>query len=255
VRARRSEARLAVIVLALAAAPARAQVPFPSVVDRVIGVRLDASRTLVADADPGARLECGDMELFGVAGLRLSGARARVRVGGLPAGVELCRLGAPVGSHTRVTGTLGYAAARWHGALRAGVESLALAGAPGESAVVTGLVCGLTLARASLFADVESVADAGGRANYLTVAVAGRVADRAIVLTSMRYDGPGALAAGVAALVPVHRALSLLAGYDDGTETARAGAVIAAGRWSLATGAFRHAVLGMSQGVSVSVTW
>ena len=243
------------VVVALVACDARAQIPFPSVVDRVIGVRLDGSRALLAGEPDGARIEFGDLELFGVAGLRLSGTRAAGRVRGLALGAELSRLGAPIGSHSRATVRAGLESARWRVALRAGVESLTLAGAPGESALVTGLVSGVDVAGASLVADVESIAGSAGRATFMTVALAGRVADRATVVTSMRYDGPGALAVGAAAVVPVHRALSLLAGYDDGTETARVGATIRAGRWSLATGAFRHAVLGMSQGVSLAVTW
>jgi hypothetical protein len=254
VRARSIEAGIACAIFAIATGGARAQVPSASVVDRVIGVRLDGSRALVAERH-GARVEFGDMELFGVAGLRLSGARAAARVHGLPVGAEVSRLGAPVGSHTRATVLAGVESERWRVAVRAGVESLALAGAPGESAIVTALISGVDLGGASLVADVESIAGPAERAVTMTVALAARLSSRATVLTSMRYDGPGALAVGAAAIVPVHRALSLLAGYDDGTETARVGATVRAGRWTVATGAFRHAVLGMSQGVSLAVAW
>ncbi len=230
-----------------------AQVPFPSVLDRITGVR--ESSVLVAPALVGTCVEFGDMELFGIAGLRLSGMRAGTRLGGLPVGVEVCRLGAPVGSQTRATLRVGVASARWRIAVRAGVESLALTGAAGESAMVTALVSGVALGGVTLSADVESLAGGTGRDVFMTMALAGPVGGRARVLACMRYDGPGALAAGVAAVVPVHRTLALLAGYDDGSETARVGATVTAGRWVLSSGAFRHAVLGMSQGVSLSVAW
>jgi hypothetical protein len=242
-------------VCLLAPWPAGAQVPFPSVVDRIAGVRLQGARVLTGGAPRGTRVEFGDMELFGIAGLRLSGVRAEGYAGGWLLGAEVCRLGAPVGTHTRATLCAGAGAARWRVGVRSGIESLALSGVAGESVVVTALVSGIDVGGVALLADVESLSGSAGRKTSMTVALAGPVAAGARVLASMRYDGPGALAVGAAAIVPLHRALSLLAGYDDGSETARAGAAVTAGRWSLATGVFRHAVLGMSQGVSLSVTW
>jgi hypothetical protein len=241
------------ILLGLATC-AHAQIPFPAVMDRVLGVRRDAPHAWPGPTG-GVRIEFADMELFGVPGLRLSGVRVTGSAHGWPLGAELTRLGSAVGSHARATVLTGRDTRGWCAAARLGVESLSLDGVPGESAIVTGLVTGVEVGGASLVADIESIAGGGERAVFMTVAVAGRVGGRATVFTSMRYDGPQALAVGVAAVVPVHRALALLAGYDDGTETARVAASIQAGKWTLATGAFRHAVLGVSQGVTVSAAW
>jgi hypothetical protein len=232
-----------------------AQVAFPSIEERVVGVRLDVVPLLEPAAAAGTRVDVGDIELFGIAGLRLSGVRAAGALRSFPVGVSLQQVSSPVGSHRRVTAHGGVMAGAWRVALRAGVETLALTGAPAESGVVTALVASAEIGATTLVADVESIAGSTGRATTVCAAAAGRVGRYGNVVTSLRYDGPAALAMGVALHVPLHAALSLLAGYDDGTETWRAGAVIGGGRWQVATGVFRHAVLGMSQGASVTVRW
>ncbi len=244
-----------VALLAVTAVPARAQVPAASVADRIAGVRFDVMPPLVAHDAAQGTAEFSDVELFGVSGLRLSGARILTRVGAVPAGIEIARLGAPVGSHTRATVLVGVSSPRWHVALRGGVELLSLDGMPGESSTVAALVSVVDAGGAVLLADVETIAGRSGRATFLRIAACGRVAGRSRMLASMRYDGPGALSLGIALAVMLHRSLSLMAGWDDGTETARAGAVVKAGRLALTTAVFQHAVLGVSQGASLAVVW
>ncbi len=251
VRAASIDVLIFVVALTCGARTVSAQITFPSIVERVTGVRLDA-----APIDGGgdrARVECGDVELFGIAGLRASGVRGTVPVRGVRIGAEVSQVGSPVGSHVRATATAGIAAGRWRTAVRAGVESLSLAGGPSQPATVTALVSGVDVGDTSLRADVESIAGWSGRATFMTVALAARLAGHATVVSSLRFDGPGSLALVVAAIVPLHARLSVLAGYDDGTETLSAGVTVNAGRCTLATGVFRHAVLGPSQGVSVAV--
>jgi len=256
VRVQPSDTAALLLVLLIAWAPrARAQVPSASLADRITGVRGDASRVLAGDGGAASFAEFSDVELYGVPGLRLSGVRVATRVHGSPVTLDVARLGAPVGSHTRATVCAGVESGRWRVALRGGIESLALIGAPGASSIVAAVVSGIDVGNATLSADVESIRDASGNATFLALALEGPVTSHARLLASMRYDGPRALAVGAAAVVPVYRSLSLLAGYDDGTETARLGAVIDAGRLSVTTAAFRHAVLGVSQGASVAVAW
>ena len=83
----RRSAELA-FVLAFAAADAGARIDFPSVADRTVGIRAGAD-----GFGPEApwSVETGDVELFGIAGLRVAGVRARGRMGAVPAGVSLAR--------------------------------------------------------------------------------------------------------------------------------------------------------------------
>ncbi|HEX5131039.1 MAG TPA: hypothetical protein VFX92_00980 [Candidatus Krumholzibacteria bacterium] len=242
-------------VVIVAAPRASAQVAFPSVEERVLGVRGDGAGMHGGPDGGRARIEFGDMELFGIAGLRISGARLFTAVRGVPVGAELARLGSPVGAQQRACGSIGWRGDRWRASLRAGVESLALRGAATESSPVIGLASAADVGSLSLSADVETIAGGGDRAWLLALAMTGRIGARASVVTSLRYDGPGALALGVAAIAPLHSRLSLLAGYDDGTETLRVAAVIATGRWRVASGVFRHPVLGQSQGLSLAGDW
>ena len=69
---------------------------------------------------------------------------------------------------------------------------------------------------------------------------------------TVRIDGDRFVGAGIAAVARLHRSLALLAGYDDGSESARAGVVIDWRGVELATGVFQHPVLGMSQAVSIA---
>lgn len=254
-RVRQSDASVFAAMLAVVAVPAGAQVPAASVADRIAGVRFDVMPPLVAHDVSRGSAEFSDVELFGVSGLRLSGARILTHVGAMPAGLEISRLGAPVGSHARATVVAGVSSSRWRVALRGGVELLALDGSPGESSTVAALVSVVDTGGATLLADVETIAGREGRATFLKVAACGRLAGRSRMLASMRYDGPGALSLGIALAVMLHRSLSLLAGWDDGTETARAGVLLKAGRLALTTAVFQHAVLGVSQGASLAVVW
>jgi hypothetical protein len=255
VRVWRIDARVLGALLVLTAWPAIAQVPAAFVADRIAGVRFDVMPPLVAHDGEHGSAEFSDVELFGVPGLRLSGARVLTRFGAVPAGIEIARLGAPVGSHARATVIAGVSSPRWRVGVRGGVELLALNGVPGESFTVAALVSVVDAGGATLLADVETIAGRGARVTFLNIAACGSVTGRSRMLASMRYDGPGALSLGIACALVLHRSLSVLAGWDDGTETARAGVLVKTGRLALTTAVFQHAVLGVSQGASLAVVW
>ncbi len=250
-RPRRGELVVALLAC-LSAGVAHARLSFPSVTERALGV----GGTDVAHAHGSASrsyAEVADAELFGIAGLRATGVRAGVRAGPFPVGVAAMQIAAPVGAQTRVSADAGYEAGGWSAAVRVGIERLALDAGASDAAIVAGVASRVTLGPVTSIAEVESIGAGETREiwiRFATVARAGRVAD---IVTSARVTAPGSMALGVGMRAALHPALALLAGYDDGTETLSAGVAIAVRRWELSAGVFRHAVLGLSQ--SVSLAW
>lgn len=228
-------------------------VAFPSVVDRSVGIRAGDGYFVVTGADARWCVETGDVELFGIAGLRASGVRATGRVAALPVGVSMTQLASPVGSETRAEVELGYApGARWHCAARVGVEMVAITGAESEQALVTGLRSRADVGRISAIADVDVVSRPDARDVDVTLGVIARAGRAASLIGTARFDDVGLAAAGVAFVSRVTGALSLLAGYDDGTDSVRGAAVVSLASWRVSTGVFYHPVLGVSQGVTVA---
>jgi hypothetical protein len=232
---------------------ARARVEFPSVTERVAGARLAVAPAAALDDSARAcvRLECGDIELFGIAGLRASGVRAVAARGPVLAGAELVHLGAPVGSQTRLVVEAGGAArGAWEGAVRAGVERLALDGFPGEDTGIIGVINRVDVGRMSAVADVE-VELSSPRSSTVALALGAR-AGPARLSATLRIDDGRLSAAGASVSARLHPRLALLCGYDDASTSLRAGALVRAGGMEFAFGAFQHPVLGTSQGVSVA---
>lgn len=245
----------ALVLVGAVAAQAQGRVEFPSVVDRCIGVRADAGSGHVVALGTGAPgcVEAGDLELFGVAGLRVAGVRASGRAGRVPLGVSAAQLMAPVGSETRVEFELGYApGARWRASLRAGIELVAIDGAAPERARVVGVLSRADAGPVTALADVDVVARDETRDVEVTIGVIARAGDAASVVGTARFDGVGVAAAGVALVSRLSSALSLAAGYDDGTESVRGAAVVSLSNWRVCTGVFYHAVLGVSHGVTIA---
>lgn len=237
-------------LLACTAANARARIDFPSVADRVIGIRAGAD--LLNPAERWS-VEAGDVELFGIAGLRVDGVRTRGRVGALQAGASLAQLSAPVGSEARAELELGYRPSpRWLCLARAGVEMVSLTGMAGEQALLAGVHARAQAGRVVAIADVDVVSRDEVRDVDVAIAVVARIGLASIVATA-RFDGRAVASTGVAVVSRLANALSLLAGYDDGTESIRGAAVVSLSSWQLGVGVFQHAVLGVSQGVTL--TW
>jgi len=255
VRAARREV-IAALVTCLTAGVAQARVLFPSVTERALGVGPAAVRDPTPGNAPQMCIEVADAELFGIAGLRASGARGTVRTGPCRVGVEITQIAAPVGSQTRVAADIGYASpSRWSAALRVGTERLVLDGVDGEAAVVAGVLSSADLGPATVLAEVESIGDGDAREIWMRLATVARAGTIARIVTSARVATPGGAALGVGVRAVLHPALSLLAGYDDGAETLSAGVAVAVRRWELSAGVFRHAVLGLSQSVSLVGSW
>jgi hypothetical protein len=238
------------------ATSALAGVEFPSVIDRVVGIRTDAGAgDFVVSGRRGLPCaEAGDVELFGIAGLRVSGARASSDFGACSVGASASQLMSPVGSETRAYLEGGYqASARWLCAVRAGTEIVSIEG-PGESALVTGVFSRANLGAVSAIADVDVVSRESGRDVDVTLGVVARAGRTTTIVGSARFDGTQVVAAGVALVSRLAGALALLAGYDDGTESVRGAAVVSLSRWRVSTGVFYHGVLGVSHGVTVAWT-
>lgn len=196
--------------------------------------------------------EAGDVELFGIAGLRVSGVRASNDFGAWSIGASAAQLMSPVGSETRTYLEGGYqAGARWLCAARVGVETVSVGGVSARS-LVTGVLSRADLGAISTVADVDVVSWENEREIDVTLGVVARLGRAATVVGNARFDGTNVVAAGVALVSRLTGALALLAGYDDGTDSVRGAAVIGLSNWRVSTGVFYHGVLGVSHGVSVA---
>jgi len=239
----------------LLAGSAGAQVTYPSVVDRAVGVRTALHPGAVGEnVRPRWCVEVADAELFGIAGLRVVGVQSAATLGPAMLRIELAQVASPVGDHTRGVVEAGHVhAGGWQGGVRAGVERVALRGALPERTLVGGVFSRAELGPVSLVADVEAMSGAFVRSTSVSIAALGRAGAIATVVGSLRFDGSRMVAAGVAVVARPDARLRLIAGYDDGTDTSRVAARIAVGRVEVATGVTHHAVLGLSHGLSV--TW
>jgi hypothetical protein len=228
---------------------------FPSVVERVIGTRIDMApvREALSDTTARIRVEVADAELYGIEGLRTSGVRASGAVRAFFVTGSLETIDAPVGSQSRALLEAGYGLRhRWQGGVRAGIERLSLDDNPDVTFHVAGLTSRVDAGHVSTIADVELLDTPGARYES-SLALAVRVrAGAAQLIGHVRIDGDRFVGAGVGAVARLHRSLALLAGYDDGSESMRAGVVIDWHGVELATGVFQHPVLGMSQAVSIA---
>ena len=241
------------LVLALLVTAAHGGIAFPSVVERAIGIRAGDGYFVVSGADAPWCVEAGDVELFGIAGLRVAGVRATGRVGALPVGATLTQLASPVGTETRANVELGYVpGARWRASVRVGAEMIAITGAAGEQSLVTGFLSRADVGRISAIADVDVVSRRETRDVDVTLGVVARAGRGASLVGTAHFDGTGVAAAGIAFVSRLTGALSLLAGYDDGTDSVRGAAVVSLASWRVSTGVFYHSVLGLSQGVTVA---
>jgi hypothetical protein len=255
VRPRAREFALALVIGVVCAQPVRARIRFPSVADQVVGVPRDGIPAW-RDGAARSRVEVGDMALFGIAGLRLTGVRTAARIGAFAVRVGVAQIASPVGSQARVSVEGGYAGrSGWYVGLRAGTERVALDSSPVANAVITGAVSSVDVGPVTTRADVESKGVGDGRFVSMNLSVAARVSRAAVIIATAHVDPPGAMGVGVAAFAPIHPALALLAGYDDASETLRGGLEFQTRRWEFSLGLFQHAVLGLSQGVSLAWLW
>ncbi len=199
----------------------------------------------------GTRIEVADAQLYGIAGLRVSGVRASGVLGACVLRGEVAQIGSPVGAESR--GAIDVAVgshARWTFGGRAGLARLAIAEATSESRPIVGLVSQVVVGAVTTRVDVETEGLDAARVMTMCVAVAARVSSGTVVST-VRADGPGAMAIGVSASVTLHPAFALLAGFDDGTETISGAVAVRVRGCEVCAGVYRHAVLGMSQGISL----
>lgn len=245
---------VAVRTLLLARA-ASAGLVFPSVVERVIGTRVDMApvREALSDTTAHVRVEVADAELYGIEGLRTNGVRAAGAVRAVFFTASVSAIDAPVGSQARVVFEAGYLLRRrWQACVRVGTERLSLDGTADLTTRITGLASRVDAGRVTVLADLEAT-DVTGPGYETSLSLAVRVhAGPAQLIGSTRIDGDRYVGAGIVALARLHRSLALMAGYDDASESMRAGVVIDWRGMELATGVFEHPVLGMSQAVSVA---
>ncbi len=242
---------MAIAIAGLSSTNARA-LEFPSVIDQSLGFRWTGYDAVTGDA-PVWCFEVGDAELFGIAGLRVAGVRASGRAGVAPVAASISQLAAPIGSEARADMEIGYApGARWSCNARVGLETVSLAGAVRENAVVTGAYARAQAGRVAVVADVDVVSRSLARDVAVTLGVMARAGNAASVVASARFDGFGIAGAGVALISRIGNALALVAGYDDGTESIRGAAVVSLARWRVSTGVFYHGVLGVSQAVTIA---
>ena len=206
-------------------------------------------RRLYAWPAHAPRFEVADAELFGVAGLRASGVRASVPVWRLTVAVELVRLGTDVVSESRATLLLAAGVV----AFEVGVERVA-AGTRAAGLASVGVMARLPVGRG---AHVRfHAAGIGVRGTYDPGFDAGiDIELRPVQAVTIdvgasihrRYGESLRLSVEVRTPTP----LSLSAGFDAATETAGAGVRVSVRALSIEFGADVHAVLGVSQRVSL----
>jgi hypothetical protein len=212
----------------------------------VAGTRVDV-------APAGAwRVEIADMALHGVAGLHSGGARASVRLRSFIIGASATRVGSAVGAYDRAVVESGVVIRdAWQGVLRAGIERLALDGTAAATWRVAGIASRVDVGHASMIADLDVVQGHGVYETTLSLAGVARVG-AAQLIGLVRIDGDRFAGSALSLSARVHPHLSLLAGYDDGTGSLRAGAVIGWRGIDVGAGVSQHPVLGLSQGVSIA---
>jgi hypothetical protein len=244
---------LVIVWLATGAGRAHAALLFPSVVDRVTGVRMEVApvRASFTGEQASMRVEAADAELYGVAGLRSAGLRAAASARRMIVAVSVVNVSSPVGVYARAVAETGVKLNTWQGALRGGFERLSLDAEPALTWRVAGLVSRVDVSRVSALADFEVREGNGAYETTMTLATWVRAGSTQLV-GNVRIDGDRFVGAGVAIVARLHRNVALLAGYDDGAESMRAGAVVDWRGMEIATGVFQHPVLGMSQAVSVA---
>jgi len=232
-----------------------AGIAFPSVVERVMGTRIDIApvRESLADSTARVRVEAGDAELYGIDGLRMNGVRASGSVKTAFFMASITGIDAPVGSHNQALVEAGYAVPhRWQAAVRVGAQKLSLDGTPALTTHVAGVASRVDVGRVTTVADLEAT-DVEGPGYETALSLAARVrAGIAQLVGNIEIDGDRFVGAGVSVFARLHSSLALMAGYDDGTESMRAGAVIDWRGIEVAAGVFEHPVLGASQVVSVA---
>ena len=243
------------VVLCVLARAASAGLVFPSVVERVIGARMELApgREALSYTTARVRAEVADAELYGIEGLRTNGIRAAGAVRAVFFTGSVASIDAPVGSQARVVIEAGYLLRhRWQGAVRAGIERLELNGYPTLTTHVAGVASRVDAGRVSAVADLD-LEDTFGVGYETSLSFASRVrAGPLQLIGNIRIDGDRYVGAGIAACMRLERSLALLAGYDDGSESVRAGVVIDWRGIEVATGVFEHPVLGMSQVLSIA---
>jgi len=195
------------------------------------------------------RVEVADAELYGVAGLRATGVRASVPVWRLTAAVELVRVGSDAMSESRATLYLAAGVV----ALEMGLERVT-AGTRNAGLVSVGAMARLPAGSGAhlLFhatgLGVRGTYDPGFDAG-VDIELRPVEAVTLYVGASIhrRYGESLRLSAEVRTATP----LTLSAGFDAATETAGAGVRVSVRALSVEFGADVHAVLGVSQRVSL----
>jgi hypothetical protein len=234
---------------------ASAGLVFPSVVERVIGTRIDMApvREALSDTTSHMRVEVADAELYGIEGLRTSGVRASGAVRAFFIAGNLATIDATIGSQQRAVIEAGYAIKhRWQGALRAGRERVAIDEVSPLTTRVVGVISRVDIGHVTTVADFEAI-DVYGPGYETSLSLGVRVrAGAAQLIGHVRIDGDRFVGAGIGAVARLHRSLALVAGYDDGSESMRAGVVVDWRGVEIATAVFQHPVLGMSQAVSIA---
>jgi hypothetical protein len=240
-----------VVSLVLSFDNANAGIEFPSVVDRAVGIR--AAADVLTGATRSRNVEVCDVELFGIAGLRVAGLRASGRWGSFPVGVSAARLASPVGNETRVDIELGYVtASRSRCVTRVGVEMVEITGATPERSIIVGALARADVGAVSVLADIEMVSRAYASDVDVVLGIVARAGRAVALIATAEFSGTRAAALGVAVVSRLTGALSLLGGYDDGTESVRAAAVVTLAAWQISSGVFYHPVLGVSHGVTLA---
>ena len=227
---------------------------FPAVMERTVGTRLDVApvRTDFGDEPAAWRVEIADAGLHGIPGLRTDGVRASGRVHAIILGASIVNVSSPVGPHARGMVEAGCRiGGGWQGAVRAGAERLALVGTAPITWRVVGAVSRIDVGRVSTLADIEVIA--GHRRYETSLSISTRVrAGAAQLVGVVGIDGDRFAGAAVSVMARIHPSLALVAGYDDGTQSMRAGVIVDWKGVEIGTAVSQHPVLGLSQGVSVA---
>jgi len=251
-------ARSAVAVLCAAAAlfhaPAASALGlrYPDLVAAATGVRGDVVSELTSSPRTWS-LEAAERDLFGDAGLRVSGVRAAVAGGRWRAAAEAAQMTSGVGRETHVAVRAGPSAAAWSVVFGLSHDAVVLGGVPAAWQTTLAARTGFSPVEGMrVGCDVDGFRVAGVEDSGVDVETSVTVCARAglAVASTLVVDRTVGAHARVSAALRLLRRGVVVVGYDDENSSISLAFAVVSGGARVVAGASSHPVLGVSRGVS-----
>jgi hypothetical protein len=251
--ARRSVVALCTAAAFLHAPPASALgLRYPDLVATASGVRGDVVSDLTSRRTAWS-LEAAERDLFGGAGLRVSGVRAAFVRRLWRAAAEAAQMTSGIGRETHVAVRAGPSAAAWSVVFGLSQDAVLLAGVPTAWQTTLAARTGFSPHEGvCVRCDVDGFRVAGVEDGGVDVETSVTVCTRAgvAVASALVVDRTVGAHARVSAALRVLRRSVVVVGYDDENASLSLAFAVVAGGARVVAGASSHPVLGVSRGVS-----